>query len=660
MSGRHVRIDINSQRPPDKSERSNPDFAASAVALGRATLLVLQQQEHVHNAVLLVSERCVVVEFLAPAKHVPWLLNILWSLGIGRVDCPHSSRLSIQHLLTCVPPLRSRSVQSVRRYSTRDRRAIDEILSTIEGSSHLTFDFLLMVCCAALIAGIGVVTDSSITVVASMLISPLMSPILLITLGLSLHDWKMVRRGVFNEVVACLVAFGWGLLSGLVAAPIIVHNELGSEWVLHSQEMLVRGDPWSLLPNTLLAVPAGIAVTLCVTSDGSTVGLVGVAISASLLPPLVNSGICLMLATVWQIYDSQGELGDYNATRGARSGTLRVRYDEQFHDDTPGDFFGYAAVSMALYLLNLLTIVLIGYMTFQWKRVTPDAPDYHRDVWGDSYIGDTVRETLALEHSGEDDGFDHWANSSSRRPTESLSSSSPRQAPPPTPLKHEGSSGIRDSVGGLRTTDGMRTSGAAAAAAAVRASGGNGGTGAPPPVSHGAVEMKEMAELGGTPSSLALQPPAQERIDEGTEHAEWSAKSSARGTASNGKNGMPAGDWLSLAPLEPEAAGPCSSADAGAAPPSAEAAPEPAAAPALAGASPAAAPNRPSGRRDEPLRDRCGTWSAAPLGSSSPRGSAKRGGSGARLVSSYSGPAPPSIRPPQRENSCGTGTLPEL
>ena len=88
-----------------------------------------------------------------------------------------------------------------------------------------------------------------------MLISPLMSPILLITLGLfTTGRWC---GAVFSTRPSPASSHSLGPLSGLVAAPIIVYNELGSEWVLHSQEMLVRGDPWSLLPNTLLAVPAG-------------------------------------------------------------------------------------------------------------------------------------------------------------------------------------------------------------------------------------------------------------------------------------------------------------------------------------------------------------------------------------------------------------------
>ena len=115
MSGRHVRIDINSQHPPDKSERSSADFAASAVALGRCPL-GMQQQEHVHNAVLPVSRamRRRRVSGASEARSQATRSSLV--LGIGRADCPHSSRLSTQHLLTCVLPLRMAHHVAVRRY----------------------------------------------------------------------------------------------------------------------------------------------------------------------------------------------------------------------------------------------------------------------------------------------------------------------------------------------------------------------------------------------------------------------------------------------------------------------------------------------------------------------------------------------------------------
>ena len=56
----------------------------------------------------------------------------------------------------------------------------DEVFQTIDGEASLDFDYIMMTVVGSLIATVGLITDSSVTVVASMLVSPLMGPILAI------------------------------------------------------------------------------------------------------------------------------------------------------------------------------------------------------------------------------------------------------------------------------------------------------------------------------------------------------------------------------------------------------------------------------------------------------------------------------------------------
>ena len=55
------------------------------------------------------------------------------------------------------------------------------------------------------------------------------------------------------------------------------------------KEMICRGAPRSLVVGVLVAIPSGAGVALSVLG-GNSGSLVGVAISASLLPPAVNAG----------------------------------------------------------------------------------------------------------------------------------------------------------------------------------------------------------------------------------------------------------------------------------------------------------------------------------------------------------------------------------
>ena len=55
---------------------------------------------------------------------------------------------------------------------------------------------------------------------------------------------------------------------------------------------------YSLLDQISIAAPCGVAVVVAV-SKGGVNAIVGTAMSASLLPPIVNSGLCLGLALMF-------------------------------------------------------------------------------------------------------------------------------------------------------------------------------------------------------------------------------------------------------------------------------------------------------------------------------------------------------------------------
>jgi uncharacterized membrane protein len=51
------------------------------------------------------------------------------------------------------------------------------------------------------IAGVGLMSDNVVMIVASMLVSALMGPILGFTFGCVIRDWDMVARGAINELI---------------------------------------------------------------------------------------------------------------------------------------------------------------------------------------------------------------------------------------------------------------------------------------------------------------------------------------------------------------------------------------------------------------------------------------------------------------------------
>lgn len=95
----------------------------------------------------------------------------------------------------------------------------------------------------------------------------------------------MVRKGTFNEFVGIFLAFLVGTISGLLIA--FFWNDL-VEW--GGSEMQVRGSMDGVYVGIVVATASGLGVGFSVVNGGMS-AMIGIAISASLLPPLCNAGM---------------------------------------------------------------------------------------------------------------------------------------------------------------------------------------------------------------------------------------------------------------------------------------------------------------------------------------------------------------------------------
>lgn len=120
------------------------------------------------------------------------------------------------------------------------------------------------------------------------------------TYGLAVVKTDIVARGMRNEIVGILITFFVGFVMGLCAVHIY-----GSGY--RSSEMISRGKMSGLLVGLVIAAPSAVAVVLAVSKGGFN-AIVGTAISVSLLPPVVNCGICMGFCIV--IYAENGDTHD--------------------------------------------------------------------------------------------------------------------------------------------------------------------------------------------------------------------------------------------------------------------------------------------------------------------------------------------------------------
>ncbi|XP_063382399.1 uncharacterized protein LOC134668855 isoform X2 [Cydia fagiglandana] len=182
---------------------------------------------------------------------------------------------------------RSADASAWTRFSSsiRARTNLAQVLHDVRAEAALTFDWLFLLLVAAFVAAIGLVENSTVVLVASMLISPLMGPITAGTLGTAVRDRSLQQMGVLHELLGLFLALVVGFIFGLTISAVDERYGVG-QWP--TDEMMARCELRSLWVGVLVAIPSGAGVAVAVLGE-YTSSLVGVAISLSLLPPAVNA-----------------------------------------------------------------------------------------------------------------------------------------------------------------------------------------------------------------------------------------------------------------------------------------------------------------------------------------------------------------------------------
>lgn len=169
-------------------------------------------------------------------------------------------------------------------------RAINEkdkaaVVRKLLQSSTLNFDFLYLTGLSVLMATFGLLTNSPSIVIGSMLIAPLLYPILGVALGLVMSNNEVLSRS--------LVTFAKAMVVGLVLS--IGATFLFGDGVV-TEEILLRTQP-SIL-HFLVAVVAGAAVAFALAQPEWSEAFPGIAISVALIPPLAVVGIGIAMLDI--------------------------------------------------------------------------------------------------------------------------------------------------------------------------------------------------------------------------------------------------------------------------------------------------------------------------------------------------------------------------
>ncbi|GIV42860.1 MAG: DUF389 domain-containing protein [Vicingaceae bacterium] len=168
---------------------------------------------------------------------------------------------------------------STKQNIGRLRVSRDELYTSASNSVELNYVYFIMIVLSTVIAAIGLYKNSVALIIGSMVIAPLLSPNIAISLATVIGDYELEKKGFIAFFLGAGLSLVLSILLGLIFPLDLQFEEVKSRTSLN-------------YPDLIVAIASGVAGTLAFTT-GEMMGVVGVMVAIALLPPLVNAGMLL-------------------------------------------------------------------------------------------------------------------------------------------------------------------------------------------------------------------------------------------------------------------------------------------------------------------------------------------------------------------------------
>ncbi|TSD94646.1 DUF389 domain-containing protein [Skermania sp. ID1734] len=221
---------------------------------------------------------------------------------LGELGIDESGAITLESLETVVSEF-ARRAEKEAPGDPDDAVVWAELLSRTREESTLNITFLSFLTIACLLAAVGVVTDSPVTIVGAMVVGPEFGPLAALSVALSRRDFRLARRSLIALLVGFPVAMVITAFATLAAEAVgwVSYNALTD---IHQVDFVYQVGPFSFV----VALLAGAAGMLALVSAKSA-ALVGVFISVTTVPA---AGFAVVAATMqrWHMAaESAGQLG---------------------------------------------------------------------------------------------------------------------------------------------------------------------------------------------------------------------------------------------------------------------------------------------------------------------------------------------------------------
>jgi len=159
----------------------------------------------------------------------------------------------------------------------KKRISIEELYQKLFAVSSINSRYIIMVVIASIVAVIGLLKNDVAVIIGSMVIAPLFSPNMALSLATTLADLRLAKNSIITNITGLVIALLIGMSLGIVldvnpGIPQIASRSDVSYYYL------------------FLALATGVAGAYSITT-GVAEALVGVMVAVALLPPLIAAGL---------------------------------------------------------------------------------------------------------------------------------------------------------------------------------------------------------------------------------------------------------------------------------------------------------------------------------------------------------------------------------
>jgi uncharacterized hydrophobic protein (TIGR00271 family) len=164
-----------------------------------------------------------------------------------------------------------------RNLTNKDKSVAVERL--IKGSTP-SQDFFFMIVLSILTATFGLLLNNVTVIIGSMLIAPILYPVLSLSLGITMSDSQLISRSFYT----ILKSVAFGIFASFIATLVFTN-----QFTKVTEEILLRSQP--SISYALIAIIAGFAGSFALVKPKLNETLPGIAISVALIPPIAVAGI---------------------------------------------------------------------------------------------------------------------------------------------------------------------------------------------------------------------------------------------------------------------------------------------------------------------------------------------------------------------------------